>query len=105
MQPNDISLERDIGERDWLKRNRNKKLDSLIMEYSKTTWSALPHEIDMKIHKNYIDENIFSLVRQNPTTKFYFFIPTHTRLIYRIKEEAFDFYKWRSVMSYLLKKA
>lgn len=105
MHSNDISLEAKAGEMDWLKRNRNEKLDSLIIEYAKKTWSASPHEFDMSLNRKYIDENILSLVRHSRETQFYFFIPTYTRLVYRIREEAFDFYKWRVVMSYFIRES
>lgn len=101
MRQNDISLDREQGEIKWLENNRNKKLDANILESAQKTWEIKPKHIDMRPHINYLNNNIFSLVRDNPNTTFHFIMPTHTRLIYRI-QPASEFYVWREVMKYFV---
>ncbi|MDY5184400.1 hypothetical protein [Helicobacter trogontum] len=101
MRPNDISLDKAKGEIQWLKNNRNDTLDSKILESVRRTWKAESKHIDMKPHISYLENNIFSFVRENPNTTFYFIMPTATRLIYRITP-ASEFYIWRKVMAYFV---
>ncbi|STQ85668.1 hypothetical protein LS73_004375 [Helicobacter muridarum] len=98
-------LDTDEEIRAWLTRNQNKKTKKLyddLRNFANNPFTVAEHEIDIKRHEAYLNDNILFLAKQNPNTKFYFVIPPYTRLTFRLKDEIYDLYEWEMSLRLLV---
>ena len=57
-------------------------------------------EGSIRAHQKYVDENLLTFARQNPSVKFSIVIPTYSRLYYRLNDEVFP--KARVILKWLI---
>ncbi|RDU62701.1 hypothetical protein CQA53_09150 [Helicobacter didelphidarum] len=109
LESNGLSFEE--GARDWLSRNNaiGPKGTGItvgrLIEYEKYPFNPTPYPIDeakKKRHEEFLNYNMLDIARKYPNVKFYFIVPTYSRITYRLQSEVQDFYEWRWVLKYFV---
>lgn len=73
----------------WLKYGKKETI-AMLKNIKDTPFVVKKDNFDLEKQRSYIQTYVLDFVAENPKTKFYFIVPTYSRLSYRIGSDNFD---------------
>ena len=81
------------GMQKWLENSENEQIKDTIKELSsmKTPppYNPAPFSDSIESNQKFLEENLLTFARANPSTRFYIVIPTYSRLFYRLNSNIY----------------